>query len=122
MQGITSSKKPTKSQVTMLIQRYPQFAEDMVVMGLTIDDSPPTLTVLKEQYNKLSLLRHQDKNPPKESQKFTELFQNLGNSYQRLRQHVFDNTDVNQISGEFVRVLRTKQFCAVKQWVCDCKH
>ena len=84
----------------MTTERYPQFAEDLVVMGLTIADTPLTLTVLKEQYNKLSLLRHPDKNPPEESRKYTELFQNLGNSYQRLRQYVFNNTDVNQISGE----------------------
>ena len=54
-------------------------------MGLTIANSPLTLTVLKEQFNKLSLLRHPDKNPPKESQKYTELFQNLGYGYQKLR-------------------------------------
>ena len=84
----------------MAAEKYPLYGADLLVMELTDHETPLTLMVLKKQYHRLSLRDHPDKNPPEESVKFTELYQNLGNSYQRLRQHVFDNTDVSQISGE----------------------
>ena len=72
---------------------------DCLALEITDLANPLTLLQLKSQYHTLSLLLHPDKNPT-EKQKFTELFQNLHNSYLRLQEHVRKNTDVSQISGE----------------------
>ena len=78
---------------------YDLYEADRLALDVTDPDSPLTLLQLKSNYHRLSLLLHPDKNPA-EKEKFTELFQNLYNSYQRLLEHVRKNTDVNKVSGE----------------------
>ena len=56
-------------------------------------------STVRKAYFRLAQKYHPDKNPA-ESEKAKELFQELHNSYQRLREHVMLNLDVNKISGE----------------------
>ena len=84
---------------TMSATTYDQYETDREALDVADPDTPLTLLQLKRNYHRLSLLLHPDKNPS-EKEKFTELFQNLYNSYQRLREHVRKNTDVSTISGE----------------------
>ena len=86
----------------MAADRYPLYAPDLLVLQVTHDQltaHETPLTLLKGQYRKLAVRLHPDKNPA-ESEKAKELFQELHNSYQRLREHVMLNLDVNKISGE----------------------
>ena len=79
---------------------YDQYETDLSVMELADHEPPLTLLMLWEKYKKLSLLLHPDKHPQEDSAKYTELFQTLSSSYQRLRVFVTENTDVAKMEGE----------------------
>ena len=56
---------------------YPQYKSDLTVLELSGSQTVSTLTVITQLYRKLSRLRHPDKFPPEEKEKFTKLFQDL---------------------------------------------
>ena len=78
---------------------YAEYGNDLVQLGLEDADSPLTLVQLRNQYKKLSLFWHPDKNP-ENVRECTEKFQALSNSYNRLFQYIHNCTDKTTISGE----------------------
>ena len=78
---------------------YAEYGNDLVQLGLEDADSPLTLVQLRNQYKKLSLFWHPDKNP-ENVRECTEKFQALSNSYNRLFKHIHNCTDKTTISGE----------------------
>ena len=78
---------------------YPDYESDLQVME--ISQIPLTLELLTAQYKKLCKIRHPDKNHnPDDNSRFTELFQELGNSFERLKKYLLEIIDINELDSD----------------------
>ena len=68
---------------------------------MEITQNPITLQLLTNQYKKLCKSRHPDKNHnPEDNSRFTELFQELGNSFERLKKYLLEIIDIEELDSD----------------------